>query len=98
VGLIREQQVFQIQPTTNQTVTNYLSATVPMAGAITNITGYIPHNGDIIRLFNTSSQVYQPYTNTGSAWSPSNLPFVGVGEGFVLITTNANTWTNTWHY
>ncbi len=93
VGLVRGQQVFQIQ-----THTNYLSATVPMAGAITNITGYVPHNGDIIQLFNTNTQAFQSYTNNGSAWLPTNPPVVGVGKGFVLITTNAYRWTNTWEH
>jgi len=90
VGLIREQQVFQIQPGTN-----YLSATLPVAGAITNITGYVPRNGDIIKLWNTNSQAFQSYTNGSSGWSPGS-PVVGAGEGFVLITANTNTWTNTW--
>ena len=98
VGLVREKQVFQIPANTNsQPSTNYLSATLPVAGAITNITGYFPHNGDIIKLWNTNSQAYQSYTNSGSGWTPSS-PVAGVGEGFVLITTNAYTWTNTWHH
>ncbi len=92
VGLVRQEQVFQIQAGTN-----YLSATLPVAGAITNITGYVPHHGDVIQLWNTNSQIFQSYTNNGSAWSPGS-PVVGAGEGFVLITTNANTWTNTWQY
>jgi outer membrane protein assembly factor BamB len=89
-GLLREQQVFNIQPGTN-----YLSATVPMAGTITSITGYVPQNGDTIKLWNSNTQVFQSYTNISSAWQPSN-PAVNVGEGFVLITTNSYTWTNTW--
>jgi len=90
-GLIRELQIFQIQPGTN-----YLSATLPVAGAITNITGYVPHDGDQIKLWNTNSQAFQSYTNNGSAWSPTN-PAVGINEGFILITTNAYIWTNVWH-
>jgi len=92
VGLIREQQVFHIPPGTN-----YLSATLPVAGAITNITGYVPRHGDIIQLWNTTNQAFQSYTNGSSEWSPGS-PVVGAGEGFILITTNAYTWTNTWNH
>jgi hypothetical protein len=95
VGLIREQQVFQIQPGTNLFSTNYLSATIPVAGAITNITAYVPHNGDTIQLWDTNSQTYVSYPYISNEWS-SGTPVVGVGEGFVLITTNTYTWTNTW--
>ena len=90
-GLVREQHVVQVPPGTN-----YLSSTVPVAGAITNITGYVPHNGDVVQLWNTISNLLQAYTNDGITWLPSNPPPVSVGEGFVLITTNAYTWTNTW--
>ena len=90
VGLLREQQVFQIQ-----TNTNYLSATLPVAGAVTNVTGYVPYNGDIIRLWNNNSQSFTNYDYISNRWS-GGVPTVGVGEGFVLITTNAYTWTNTW--
>ena len=61
----------------------------------TTITGYVPYNGDKIKLWNTNTQVFQSYTNISGAWQPSN-PVVNVGEGFVLITTNTYTWTNTW--
>ncbi len=91
VGLIRTQQVFQVQAGAN-----FLAAALPVSGAVTNITGYTAHSGDIIRLWDTNSQVFHSFTNTGSTWSPSN-PTVGVGEGFVLVTTNAGTWTNTWN-
>jgi outer membrane protein assembly factor BamB len=90
VGLIRETQVFQIQPGTN-----YLSATIPVAGAVTNITGYIPHNGDTIKLWNTTSNSFASYPYASNSWT-SGTPIVGVGQGFVLVTTNAYTWTNTW--
>jgi outer membrane protein assembly factor BamB len=95
VGLIREQQVFQIPASTNaQPTTNYLSPTVPMAGAITNITGYVPHVGDVIQVWNIGTHQFDSCTNTSSGWTTN--PVVSVGEGFVLITTNASTWTNTW--
>ena len=90
-GMVREQQVIQVQPGTN-----FLSSTFPVSGAITNITGYIPQAGDIIQLWNTTSNIYQSFTNTGGGWSPASPRNVGVGEGFVLITTNAYIWTNTW--
>jgi outer membrane protein assembly factor BamB len=97
VGLVREQQIFQIPASTNsQPTTNYLSATVPMAGVITNVTGYVPHNGDIIQLWKANTQVFTNYSYMSNNWSPSNPPPIGVGEGFVLVTTNAHTWTNTW--
>jgi hypothetical protein len=51
-GLVRNQQIFSIEPGTNHLIptTNYLSATIPVAGALTNITGYRPLAGDIIQL------------------------------------------------
>ncbi len=91
VGLVREQQVFEIQANT----TNYLSATLPVAGPITNITGYVPHNGDKIQLWNTTNQAFTTYSYISNAWS-NGVPTLSVGEGFVLITTNTHTWTNTW--
>ena len=90
VGLMREQQIFQIRAGTN-----YLSATQPVSGSITNVTGYIPQIGDVIKLWNTNSQAYVSYTNNSTGWVPSS-PSVGVGEGYILITTDANAWTNTW--
>jgi hypothetical protein len=89
-GLVREQQVVQIQPGTN-----YLSATVPQAGALTNITGYVPNAGDTVELWDTTNQLFVSYTFVSGAWS-NGVPRLGVGEGFVLISTNAHTWTNTW--
>jgi Neuraminidase (sialidase) len=90
VGVLREQQVVQIQ-TTN----NYLSATLPVAGAITNITGYVPRNGDTIQLWNGTN--YVSHTYSSKTWS-NGVPELAVGQGFLLITTNTNnyTWTNTW--
>jgi hypothetical protein len=90
VGVLREQQVVQIQ-----TKSNYLSAMLPVAGAITSITGYVPNNGDIIQLWNGTN--YVSHTYTSHTWS-NGVPELAVGQGFVLITTNTNnyTWTNTW--
>jgi hypothetical protein len=98
VGLIREQQIFQIPQATNHLspTTNYLSATIPVAGPLTNITGYVPKSGDIVQLWNTSSNKFISHTNTSGSWSNGGLPALTVGQGFVLITTNAYTWTNTW--
>jgi hypothetical protein len=91
VGVLREQQVVQIQ-----TESNYLSAMLPVAGAITNITGYVPRNGDTIQLWNVTNYVSHTYTSNNS-WS-NGVPVLAVGQGFVLITTNTNNyvWTNTW--
>jgi len=91
-GLIRNQQIFSLQAGIN-----YLSATAPLAGAVTNITGYNPPrgNGDIVELWNTSSNKFISHTNTSSGWS-GGVPTLSVGQGFVLISANAYTWTNTW--
>jgi hypothetical protein len=93
-GLIREEQLIQIQPGTNLFSTNYLSASIPEAGYITNITGYVPHSGDIIYLWNITNQdfVSYPYSNMWTSGTPS----VGIGEGFVLVTSNSYAWTNSW--
>lgn len=90
VGLIRTQQVYQIQAGTN-----FLAAPLPVAGNVTNITGYASHTGDIVQLWDTNRQVFKSFTNSGGTWSPSN-PAVRIGEGFVLVTTSASRWTNTW--
>jgi hypothetical protein len=95
VGLVREQQVFKIQPGTNTFSTNFLSPTIPAGGYITNITGYVPHNGDTIHLWNTTNQAYDTFPFNSNTWS-NGTPILGVGEGFVLITSNIYTWTNTW--
>ena len=90
-GLIRPQQEFKVQAGTS----NFLSAGIPVAGSVTNLTGYAAQNGDVVELWRTNLQSYQSFTYNGSAWSPSN-PIVGIGEGFVLIPTNSSAWTNTW--
>jgi hypothetical protein len=98
VGLIREQQIFQIPQATNHLspTTNYLSATIPEAGLITNITSYMPTNGDTIQLWNSASNKFVSYAYTSNSWGTNGVPALSVGEGFVLITTNAHAWTNTW--
>jgi hypothetical protein len=92
MGLVRDQQIFHVT-----SKTNYLSSTIPISGYLTNITGYDPAkgNGDVIQLWNTSSNRLISYTNSSSGWS-SPIPMLNVGQGFVLITTNTYTWTNTW--
>jgi outer membrane protein assembly factor BamB len=90
IGLLRQQQIVQVNPGTN-----YLSATFPLSGAITNVTAYAPQTGDIVRLWNTNSQTFSSYTNGSGGWSPT-VPTTSAGQGFVLITSNAYTWTNTW--
>jgi outer membrane protein assembly factor BamB len=87
-GLVQEQQVFHIT-----SKTNYLSSTFPMAGAITNVTGYLPQNGDIVQVWSTNTQAYISHTYSSGTWS-SGVPMLNVGQGFVLITTNTYTWTN----
>ncbi len=96
VGLVRGEQVFHIQQSTNHSATtNYLSATVPSAGPITTVTSYVPKNGDTIKLWNTTSNAYVSYPYSGTNWT-EGVPNLGVGQGFLLVTTNAQTWTNTW--
>jgi outer membrane protein assembly factor BamB len=93
VGALRQEQVFQIQPGTS-----YLSATLPVAGPITNITGYVPRNWDTIQLWSTNTKAYVSHTYYGSNTWSDGVPELAVGQGFLLITTNTNnyTWTNTW--
>jgi hypothetical protein len=96
VGLVRGEQIFQIQQATNHSpTTNYLSATVPAAGPITTVTAYVPHNGDMIKLWSTTSSNYVSYPYNSGSWT-DGTPELGVGQGFLLITTNAYKWTNTW--
>ena len=96
-GLVRPEQIFQIAASTNGSpTTNYLSATAPISGAISSITGYNPSSGDIIQLWNSTSNKFVAHTNLSGSWSNGGLPALNVGEGFILISTNAYTWTNTW--
>jgi hypothetical protein len=96
VGLVRGEQIFQIQQTTNHSATtNYLSASVPAAGPLTTVSSYVPHNGDTIKLWSTTSSNYLSYPYNSNAWT-DGAPDLAVGQGFLLITTNAETWTNTW--
>jgi hypothetical protein len=96
VGLIRGEQIFHVGPETNDSPsTNYLSASAPVAGYITNVTEYAPHNGDTIKLWNTTSNAYVAYPYSGNSWT-GGTPQLAVGQGFVLITTNSETWTNSW--
>ncbi len=91
-GLVRNQQVISLQPGTN-----YLSASAPISGNVTNITGYVSHSGDIVKFWNTNSQSFVSHTNISGTWSNGGLTnIVSVGQGFVLISTNSYTWTNTW--
>ena len=94
-GLVREQQIFHVDPGTNEYSTNYFSATAPMAGYITNITGYVPQNDDTILLWSNDANDFVSYPYISNAWT-SGVPYLSVGEGFVLITSNSHTWTNTW--
>jgi hypothetical protein len=88
--LVRNEQIFQIS-----SQTNYLSATSPLAGAMTNVTGYRPLNGGTVQLWSTNSQSYVSHTYSAGTWS-SGVPILNVGQGFVLITTNMYIWTNSW--
>jgi hypothetical protein len=90
-GLVRNQQIFSLQAGTN-----YLSATAPIAGNITNITGYIPHNGDVVKLWNTSTSNFVSHPYTSGSWGTNGVPALGIGQGFVLVSTTANVWTNNW--
>lgn len=92
IGLIREKQVVSVDAGTNN-----LSATVPKEGAVTNVTGYRPENGDTIQLWFTNSQTFSNYTFSSGAWTPTN-PVINIGQGFVLITTNSRSWTNAWSH
>jgi outer membrane protein assembly factor BamB len=90
-GLVRNQQVFSLEKGTN-----YLSATAPIAGSITTITGYVPHNGDVVKLWNTTTSNYVSHTYTSNSWGTNGVPMLSVGQGFVLVSSNAYVWTNTW--
>jgi len=90
-GLVRNQQIFSLQPGIN-----YLSATVPIGGYPTNITGYTNHAGDVIETWNTTSNAFIAHTNVSGTWSNGGLPYLAVGQGFVLISTNSYVWTNSW--
>lgn len=91
-GLVRNQQVISLAPGTS-----YLSASAPISGNITSITGYTSQSNDIVRFWNTNSQSFISHTNISGTWSNGGLTnTLAAGQGFVLISTNSYTWTNTW--
>jgi hypothetical protein len=91
-GLVRNQQVVSLEADTH-----YLSAIAPISGTINNITGYVGQAGDIVRFWSTNSQSYDSHTNISGTWSNGGLTNnLSVGEGFVLVSANACTWTNNW--
>jgi hypothetical protein len=69
--------------------TNFVSSMIPMAGGVKSVLGYEPNNGDKVLLWTGAS--YSTYTYSGG-WSPSE-PSVNLGEGFVIVATNTNLWT-----
>jgi hypothetical protein len=73
--------------------TNYLASILPMAGPVQHGLGCPASVGDEVQICNpTNHSQFLTYTNTATGWSPSE-PTLGLGQGFILITTNVN---NVW--
>jgi len=77
--------------------TNYLASILPRAGGLSTVLSFPATHGDRVQLWSngTTLKTYT-YTNTGGGtnwtWSPSE-PVLGMGQGFILTTTNVN---NAW--
>jgi hypothetical protein len=76
---------------------NMVATQEPISGQIdTNLT-YVPSIGDVIYMWNPSTQQYTSanYINSkkGPAWNPSD-PVISVGQGVFINTTLTSGWTN----
>jgi len=91
IGLVRES-------VTNQILmgTNYLGSALPIAGGISSDLKYTNATaGDTLIKWDPTNQVSVIYTNYGGTnWSP-NEPYIGIAEGFILVSTNNHTWVQT---
>jgi outer membrane protein assembly factor BamB len=82
---------------TNQILagSNYLSSILPKAGYIGSDLNFTNASlGDQIWLWNSSISALVTYTCINGAlqqWYPSE-PYLNIGEGFILVTTNATAW------
>ncbi len=70
--------------------TNFVSSIVPQAGRIHSDLGYNPNNGDKVLLWKGSNYSTNTYTIAGG-WNPSE-PSVNIGQGFVLVASQTNSW------
>jgi hypothetical protein len=80
--------------------TNYLSSMVPMAGPISSVMNYTPNEGDQIGLWiptnSSTTNILTEYTYSSTGWSPSE-PFLQIGQGFVLVTSNNFALAQSWN-
>ena len=69
---------------------NFLSSILPTAGRINTDLHYIPNNGDAVLLWTGTDYFTNTYW-TATGWT-SNEPSLKVGEGFLLIASQATNW------
>jgi hypothetical protein len=79
---------------------NLVSSVAPISGDLVTNLGYAPAVGDIVYVWNTSSQGYSSdnyiKTKSGSAaWSSGAAPQITVAQAFFIQAAAAETWTNT---
>ncbi|HZM01385.1 MAG TPA: PQQ-binding-like beta-propeller repeat protein [Candidatus Saccharimonadales bacterium] len=76
--------------------TNYLSSKLPIPGDLVSDLGFTNASpNDQVWIWNTTAAGYAKFTNiVGSGWTPSD-PYLASAQPFVLITTNATIWTQT---
>ncbi len=72
--------------------TNFVSSILPQAGRIHSDLGYNPNNGDQVLLWNGASYSNHTYSASTQTWSGGE-PTIAVGQGFLLVASNANLWT-----
>lgn len=71
-----------------------VSSMVPQEGAVAAALGFPPVNGDILYLWNPTSQAYASATYNFGKWAPSD-PVVKVAEAFFAKKKAAASWTRT---
>ncbi|HEX3719931.1 MAG TPA: PQQ-binding-like beta-propeller repeat protein [Verrucomicrobiae bacterium] len=93
IGLVRETITNNIPAGTN-----CLGSALPAAGRLKSDLNYTNASvGDQVWLWSTNSQSFVTYTNqAGIGWSTNGStttePYIGLAEGFVMVSTNAHTW------
>ena len=70
--------------------TNYVSSLTPKAGRIKSDLGFSPTNGDIVTVWSNNVPITSTYSGS-NVWS-SGEPFLGLAQGAMIVTGNANNW------
>ncbi len=88
IGLVAEAVTNQILPGTN-----YVGSALPVAGGISSWLGYTnATTNDLLLKWDVTNQDFVTYTNLGGTNWSTNEPYIGLAEGFILVSRYSNTW------